>query len=91
MDGLRDDLVTNHPKIRLMDFDLYDVGVFNRCEQNRDLLVAIPSWSIIHPMMKMIPVEWDHVMPVGILHSPEPSEVVQRFIAEAQRVLDEMQ
>lgn len=37
------------------------------------------------------PVEWDHVMPVGILHSPEPSEVVQRFIAAAQRVLDEMQ
>ena len=91
MDGLRDDLVTNHPKIRLIDFDLYDVGVFNRCEQNRDLLVAIPSWSIIHPMMKMIPVEWDHVMPVGILHSPEPSEVVQRFLEAAQRVLDEMQ
>jgi len=91
MDGLRDDLVTNHPGIRLVDFDLYDVGIFNRCEQSGDLLVAIPSWSIIHPMMKVIPVEWDHTMPVGILYSPEPSEVVQRFLAAAQEVRDGIQ
>lgn len=87
MDDLRDDLITNHSKIRLVDFDLYDVGIFNRCEQSGDLLVAIRSWNMVHPMMKVIPVEWDHVMPVGILYSPEPTEVVKRFLAAAEEVL----
>ena len=87
MDNLRDDLITNHPDITIEDFALYDVGVFNRCEQSGDILVAIRSWSIIHPMMKVIPVEWDHFMPVGILHSPEPSEVVSRFLDAADEVL----
>lgn len=88
MDDLRDDLISNHPRINLVDFDLYDVGVFNRCEQKRDILVAIRSWSIVHPLMKVIPVDWDHVMPVGILHSAEPSDVVSRFLTAAKVVID---
>ena len=87
MDDLRDDLMTHHPDIRLVDFELYDVGIFNRCEQSRDVLVSIRSWSIVHPLMKVIPVEWDHHMPVGILYSPEPSEVVQRFLDATEKAL----
>ena len=74
MDDLRDDLTENHPQIKLVNFDLYDVGVFNRCEENRDVLVAIRSWSIIHP--------------VGILYAPEPTETVRRFLAALRTVLD---
>jgi len=38
-------------------------------------------------MMKVIPVEWEHVMPVGILYSPEPTEVVDRFLTVTKEVL----
>lgn len=55
------------------------------------IYIGYPMWSIIHPMMKVIPVEWDHTMPVGILYSPEPSEVVRRFLAAAQEVRDGIQ
>ena len=87
MDDLRDDLTQNHPEIIIKDFDLYDIGIFNRCEQSRDVLVAIKSWSIVHPLMRVIPVDWSYTMPVGIMYSPEPSETVGRFIDALQTVL----
>lgn len=87
MDELRDDLAANHPEIRLEDFDLYNVEIFNRSEQQGNILTVIQSWSIVHPMMKVIPVDWDHFMPVGILYSPDPSEVVRRFLSAAEGVL----
>lgn len=37
--------------------------------------------------MKVIPVAWEHEMPVGILHAPEPSEAVKRFLAAFSDVL----
>ncbi len=87
MDDLRDDLTEHHPQINLVNFDLYDVGVFNQCEQNQDILVVIKSWSMVHPLLKVIPVEWDHVMPVGILYSPQPTKVVSRFLSALEKVL----
>ena len=89
MDNLRADLTAHHPRIRITDFELYDVGIFNRCEQSKDVLVVIQSWSIVHPLMKVIPVEWDHVMPVGILHAPQPSEPVSRFLDALTNILAE--
>lgn len=87
MDDLRNDLIRNHPQIRIIDFDLYDVGIFNLCEQRKDILVVIQSWSIVHPLMKVLPVEWDHVMPIGILHSADPSEAVCKFLSATEIVL----
>ena len=42
---------------------------------------------MVHPLMKVIPVEWEHFMPVGILYSPQPTEVVSRFLAALETVL----
>ena len=90
MDELRMNLEEKHPQIHLVDFDIYDVSIFNQCEQSRDILVSIKSWSVVHPLMKVIPVEWDddYTMPVGILYSPRPTEVVKRFLTALQEVLD---
>lgn len=87
MDDLRSELAENHPQIRLVDFDLYNVGIFNQCEQSKDALVVIKSWSNVHPLLKVIPVEWDHVMPVGILYSPQPAETVGRFLSALKAVV----
>ena len=85
-DDLRDE-IEHHKEINIVDFDLYDVAIFNRCEQSKDVLVVIKSWEIVHPLMKVIPVEWDHVMPVGIMHSPDPSEAVKRFLVALRAVI----
>ena len=85
-DKLRNEL-EGHKKINIVNFDLYDVGIFNLCEQNKDVLIAIQSWDIIHPLMKVIPVEWDYYMPLGIMHSPEPSDTVERFLDALKAVI----
>lgn len=87
VDGLRDDIWKNHSQIKVIDFDFYDVNIFNRCENGNDVLMAIPGWANVHPLLKVIPVEWEHCIPYGILHSPQPTELVKRFLGAAQEAV----
>ncbi len=88
-DRLRDDLEKNHPEIKIVDFELYNVEAFNRCENNNEVLLAFKSWESVHPLIKIIPVEWDYTMPFGILHSKEPSDKVKRLIKAINRITRE--
>lgn len=83
VDALRDDIWKNHPKIRIVDFEFYNMDVFNRCESTNDILLAISGWANVHPMLKVIPVDWNFSIPYGLLHSPAPSETVERFLNAA--------
>lgn len=89
VDQLRDDLWQNHPQIHIVDFDFYSMDVFNRCENTNDVLLAIHGWANVHPLLKDIPVEWDHSIPYGLLHAPNPSQTVQRFLDTAAAVCKE--
>lgn len=86
VDQLRDDLWRNHPQIQIVDFDFYNTDIFNRCENSYDVLLAIPGWANVHPLLKVIPVEWDYSIPYGLLHSPHPSDSVKRFLLAVQSV-----
>ena len=86
VDQLRDDLWQNHPQINIVDFDFYGMDIFNRCENTNDVLLAIPGWANVHPLLKVIPVEWNHCIPYGILHSPTPTPTVQQFLDAAEKV-----
>lgn len=85
-DMLRDDMMKNHPKINIVDFNLYNVEAFNRCENNNEVLLAFKSWESVHPLIRIIPVEWDYTMPFGILHSKKPSIKVKRLINAINKV-----
>ena len=87
VDRLRDELVQQHHPIHIIDFDLYEVSVFNRCEQSRDVLLVIQSWDCVHPMMKVIPVEWEHTIPFGILYPTKPTETIRRFLSSVKKVI----
>lgn len=84
VDQLRDDIRQNHSEIHIIDFDIYSTEIFNRCESSNDVLLAIPGWASVHPLLKLIPVEWEYRIPFGLLHSPQPSEAVKRFLAAAK-------
>lgn len=90
VDQLRDDLWQHHPQIHIVDFDFYNMDVFNRCENTNDVLLAIPGWATVHPLLKIIPVEWNYSIPYGILHSPEPTPTVQRFLDAAKIISKEL-
>ena len=80
VDELRDDIWKKHPEIRVTDFDIYSVEVFNRCENSNDILMAVENWKDVHPLLKVIPVDWKYTIHYGILYSQEPSPLVKRFL-----------
>lgn len=84
VDELRDRILQDHSRINIVDFDFYDTNIFNRCESGNDVLLAIPGWANVHPLLKVIPMEWDYGIPYGLLHSPNPTETVRRFLSAAQ-------
>lgn len=87
VDRLRDDIRQNHSQIRIVDFDFYSVGVFNRCENSNDVLMAVRAWDHVHPLLKVIPVEWEYSIPYGLLHSRTPSATVKKFLSAVRKVL----
>ena len=86
LDVMRDDLWQEHPKINVVDFDFFSLDVFNRCENSQSVLMTIDAWAGVHPLLKTLPVDWGYKMPYGVLHSPEPSLAVRRFL-DAVRLL----
>lgn len=88
VDKLRDDIWTNHNEINIIDFDFYSVDIFNQCQNSNDILMAIDAWSSVHPLLKIIPVEWEHTIPYGLLHSIHPSETVNKLLHAVQKVLE---
>lgn len=87
VDRLRDDIVNNHREINIVDFPFFNVDVFNQCENGNNILIAIDEWVNVHPLLKIIPVEWDYELTFGIMHSPDPSEQVKRLIDTVKEIL----
>lgn len=80
MDEVRRDLEYNHPSAQIEDFDFFDLNVFNRCENTDSLMIAVPQWQRVHPLLKLIPVQWTHTVSFGLMYSPKPSLVIQEFL-----------
>lgn len=87
VDQLRDDIWQNHGQIHIINFDFYSVEVFNRCENSNDILMAVQAWENVHPLLKVIPVEWEHAIPYGLLYAKKPSGTVSRFLDAMRTVL----
>ena len=80
MDELRQELTHHHPQIQIVDFDFYNLEIFNQCETENRLLVSVKSWQQVHPLLKILPVEWDYVIPFGFIYASSPSQKVRSFI-----------
>lgn len=85
VDMLRDDIWKNHPQIHIVDFDFYDVGAFNQCENNNCVLMAVENWRYVHPLLKILSVDWNYTIPFGLLHAREPSPLVRNFLRAVEK------
>lgn len=86
VDALRAELTEKYPEITIADFDFYNVDIFNRCENSNDMLLAIKSWESVHPLMKILPVEWNYKMPYGLLYAKDPSEKVEKLVRTVEGI-----
>lgn len=87
-DFLRNDLEKHHPQIQIEDTPLfYDLSVFNRCAETRNVLLTIECWQEIHPGLVSIPVNWDYSIPYGLLYSLDAPEDVHRFAETVRKIV----
>lgn len=87
MDLVRDEILEDRHSINIVDFDYYDINIFNRCGQTRDLLLVIESAENIHPLLKVTPVEWKYTIPFGLLYPAQPSATIERFLSAVRTVI----
>jgi DNA-binding transcriptional LysR family regulator len=85
VDSLRD--YAAKESLEIIDFDFFNLNVFNRCENSNDVLMAFDSWKNAHPLMKILPVEWEFSVPYGLLYAPKPTETVKRFLKAVETAL----
>lgn len=78
IDIIRADLIENG--IKVYDFDFFNIKAFNRAAKENVPIMAIDGWENIHPLLKIIPVNWNHTIPFGIMYSPNPTNTVKQFI-----------
>lgn len=86
VDLLRDDLMEHHPEIHVKDFDFYNIEVFNQCENSNDVLLAVKNWESVHPLIRMIPVQWDYGIPFGLLYAEEPEKKVSELLNAIEQI-----
>ncbi len=87
MDELRAYLTDNHPRIKIVDFPLYNTGVFNDCENGGRFLVTTERWRSVHPLLKTVRMCWKYDMPYGLLYSKTPDQKVKRFLDAIKEIL----
>lgn len=87
-DYLRNDLEKNHKEIHIEDTpQFYDLSVFNRCAETRNVLLTIECWQDVHPGLVTIPVDWDYTIPYGLLYSHDAPKDVLRFADSVKSIL----
>ena len=86
LDIMRDDLILNHSRINIVDFDMFTLNAFNQCENSDNIMICIDNWANVHPLLKVLPVNWNYCIPFGLLHSPEPSPNVRRFLKAVRQI-----
>lgn len=89
VDKLRKEIKEYHPQIYMKDFDFYNIEVFNQCENSNDMLLATKNWESVHPLIKMIPVNWDYRIPFGLLYSKQPEKKVQNLLKAIEQIKQE--
>ncbi len=84
LDKLRDDLQQNCPRIRIRDFELFRLDIFNRCQEDDTAIISFRQWENVHPLIRVLPVAWDYTVPYGFLFPQRCSASVQRFLSAYQ-------
>lgn len=84
IDELRADLIANGTEIE--DFDMFNLGAFNRAAQENVPIITVEGWEDVHPLLRIVSADWEYRIPFGILYSPTPTKQVKDFITALQKI-----
>lgn len=86
LDTIRKDFILNHPKIKLVTVNHYDLTIYNQCETTNNIALTTKYWETVHPMLMTVPVNWNYSVPFGLLYSQRPSKGVGNLINMVKKI-----
>ena len=84
IDELREDLTANG--VTIEEFEMFNLGAYNRAVQENVPIITVEGWEDVHPLLKIVPADWEYRIPFGILYSPTPSKQVKDFIGAMKMI-----
>ena len=84
IDELREDLTANG--VTIEEFEMFNLGAYNRAVQENVPIITVEGWENVHPLLKIVPADWEYRIPFGILYSPTPSKQVKDFIGAMKKI-----
>lgn len=78
VDNLRDKLESKGVKTE--DFEMFNISAYNRAVADNLPIITVEGWEDVHPLLKLIPADWEDSIPFGVFYSPAPSKLVKKFI-----------
>lgn len=84
IDVLREDLIANG--VIIEEFEMFNLGAYNGAVQENVPIITVEGWEDVHPLLKIIPADWEYRIPFGILYSPAPTKQVKDFIGAMQKI-----
>ena len=84
IDDLREDLTASG--VTIEEFEMFNLNAYNRAVQENVPIITVEGWEDVHPLLKIVPADWEYRVPFGILYSPTPSKQVKDFIVAMKKI-----
>ena len=78
VDNLRDKLEAKGVKTE--DFEMFNISAYNRAVTENMPIITVEGWEDVHPLLKLIPADWEDSVPFGVFYSPTPTKLVKKFV-----------
>ena len=78
IDDLRDKLEAKGVKTE--DFEMFNISAYNRAVTGNMPIITVEGWEDVHPLLKLIPADWEDSVPFGVFYSPTPTKLVKKFV-----------
>ncbi|MBT1172591.1 LysR family transcriptional regulator [Bifidobacterium sp. MA2] len=79
-------LLRTVPGVTLIDMPRYTFDEFNACAASGDLVLARSFGTDIHPMIRLMPVDWDLTLAYGLFYPLDPTPAVSSFVEAVDAV-----
>ena len=84
IDDLREDLTASG--VTVEEFEMFNLNAYNRAVQENVPIITVEGWEDVHPLLKIVPADWEYRIPFGILYSPTPTKQVKDFIGAMKKI-----
>ena len=78
IDDLREKLEAKGVKTE--DFEMFNISAYNRAVTENMPIITVEGWEDVHPLLKLIPADWEDSIPFGVFYSPTPTKLVKKFV-----------